>query len=171
MEHKIIPSALIGLGLLGVGVGAAAAQVRGSMIPPETLEVSLQRSDRMFDRLDADRDGAITEPEIAAMGQRAQGQGRPGQGGQGPGGPGQGGGRGAGPMGQMFASADSDGDRRITREEMRVSATARFREQDRNGDGLVSSDERPSFPGRPGGGFGSPPSGDQMPPMGDPSGD
>ncbi len=163
MRHKIIPCTLVGIGLTVCGVGAATAQVRGSMIPPETLEVSLQRSDRMFDRIDADGDGAITEAEIVAMGQQAQGQGG--------GAAGRGGGRGAGMMARMFATADIDGDTRITRDEMRTSATARFREQDRNGDGLVSADERPAFSGRPGGGLGPPLSGDQMPPMGDPSGD
>ena len=167
MRITFLSCSLVSAGLLCLAVDPAVAQVRGRMIPPETLEVSLQRSDRMFDRLDADRDGAITQAEIAAMGQRAQGQG-----GQGPGpGPGRGGGRGAGMMGQMFATADADGDSRITREEMRTSATARFREQDRNGDGLVSADERPAFPGRPDGGFGPPPSGDQLQPMGDVSGD
>jgi len=172
MRITFLSCSLVSAGLLCLTVDPAVAQVRGSMIPPETLEVSLQRSDRMFDRLDADRDGAITQAEIAAMGQRAQGQGVQGQGGQGPGpGPGRGGGRGAGMMGQMFATADADGDSRITREEMRMSATARFREQDRNGDGLVSADERPAFPGRAGPGFGPPPSTDQMLLMGDMSGD
>lgn len=160
MRNNVISCTLIGIGLLGCGIGPAIAQVRGSMIPPETLEVTLQRSDRMFDRLDVDRDGAITEAEISAMGQRP-----PGQGGQ------RGGGRGAGMMAQLFATADTDGDSRITREEMRAAATERFREQDKNGDGLVSAEERPAFPGRPGAGFGPPPSGDQMPPLGDMSGD
>jgi len=159
MRNKIIPCTLIAIGVTACGIDSAAAQVRGSMIPPETLEVSLQRSDRMFDRMDANADGALTEDEIAAMGQRAQGQG------------GQGGGRGAGMMARMFATADMDGDARITRDEMRTSATARFREQDRNGDGVVSADERPAFPGRPGGGLIPPSAGDQMPPMGDMSGD
>ncbi|PZO03117.1 MAG: hypothetical protein DCF28_07840 [Alphaproteobacteria bacterium] len=166
MRNKIIPCTLIVIVVTACGIGPAAAQVRGSMIPPETLEVSLQRSDRMFDRMDADADGALTEAEIAAMGQRARGQGGPGGGAAL-----QGGGRGAGMMARMFATADMDGDTRITRDEMRTSATARFREQDRNGDGLVSADERPAFSRPPGGGFGSPSSGDQMPPIGDPSGD
>ena len=166
MRHKNIPCTLIVIGVTACGIGPAAAQVRGSMIPPETLEVSLQRSDRMFDRMDANADGALTEAEIAAMGQRAEGQGS-----QGGGAAGQRGGRGAGMMARMFATADMDGDARITRDEMRTSATARFREQDRNGDGVVSADERPAFPGRPGGGLIPPSAGDQMPPMGDMSGD
>lgn len=166
MRITCLSCSLVSAGLLCLAVEPALAQVRGSMIPPETLEVSLQRSDRMFDRMDTDRDGAITEAEITAMGQRARGEG-----GQGPGAPGRGGGRGAGMMAQMLATADTDGDSRITREEMRTSATTRFREQDRNGDGLVSADERPAFPGRPGPGFGAQPSMDPMPPIGDMSGD
>lgn len=166
MHSKFIFLAVVGSGFLAFAAGSAAAQVRGSMIPPETLEVSLQRSDRMFERLDADRDGAITSVEIASVAQRG-----PGQGGQGPGGPGRRGGRGPGMMGQMFTAADADGDGRITREELRVSARARFCEQDVNGDGLISVDERPAFPGRPGPAFGPPPSEDLMPSTGEMSGD
>ena len=166
MSKHLVFNLLLGIAGLAIAAGPALAQVRGSLIPPETLEVTLQRSDRMFERLDVDRDGSITQAEISAMGQRI-----PGQGGQQAGGAGRGGGRGAGMMLQMFATADSDGDSQISREEMRASATERFREQDRNSDGVVSADERPAFPGRPGAGFGPPPSGDEMPPMGDMSGD
>lgn len=161
MNRHVAFFSLLGVALLASVPEPGVAQVRGSMIPPETLEVSLQRSDRMFDRLDRDGDGAITGAEIAVMAERGRGQG----------GPGQGGGRGAGMMAQIFVSADADADGRITRDEMRASATVRFREQDRNGDGVVTSEERPAFPGRPGAGFGVPRNEDQMPPTADPSGD
>lgn len=162
MRNTFVRCTLIGAGLLGLGFDTAFAQVRGSMIPSETLEVALQRTDRMFDRLDSDRDGIVTEADVAAMAQRAQGQDRQRAGAQG---------RGAGMMLLLFANADTNGDARITREEMRTSATTRFHDQDRNGDGVVSADERPAFPGRPGAGFGPPQTEIQMPPMGDPSGD
>ncbi len=121
----------------------ASAQSR-SMIPPETLEVSLRRQEAMFDRLDLNRDNVITSVEIeaAAAAMRASmGAGPAGVGGQGgPGGPG---GAGGGMMARMFSQADKDGDGQISRAEMRAETTRRFAEMDRNGDGVLSADERP----------------------------
>lgn len=118
----------------------ASAQSR-SMIPPETLEVSLRRQDAMFDRLDLNRDNVITSVEIeaAAAAMRASMGAGPAAGGAqgGPGGPG------GGMMARMFSQADKDGDGQISRAEMRAEATRRFAEMDRNGDGVLSADERP----------------------------
>ncbi len=159
MKRNVVVCSLIGAAVLGSVPALALAQVRGSMIPPETLETALQRSDRMFERLDTDSDGGITHTEVAAMMNRMRAQAAQGRGG----------GQGA-MVGQLFDTADKDADHRITREEMRTNATERFKAQDRDGDGVLSDSERPSFPGRPGGGFIPPQTQDQMPPMGDPSG-
>jgi len=115
----------------------ASAQSR-SMIPPETLEVALRRQDAMFDRLDLNRDNVITSVEIeaAAAAMRASMGAGPATGG-GQGGPG------GGMMARMFSQADTDGDGQISRAEMRAETTRRFHEMDKNGDGVLSADERP----------------------------
>ncbi len=159
MNWNVVVHSLIGAAVLGSLPGLAVAQVRGSMIPPETLEVALQRVDRMFERLDTDSDGGVTHTEVAAMMNRMQAQAAQGRGG----------GQGA-MVGQLFDTADKDGDHRITREEIRTNATERFKAQDRDGDGVLSDSERPGFPSRPGGGFIPPRTEDPFPPQGDPSG-
>lgn len=132
----------------------ASAQSR-SMIPPETLETMQRRQDTMFDRMDANRDGAITaaEVEAAAATMRARRADRAG----GPpagaaaaappqGGPGQG-----GMMGRMIEEADADGDGQVSREEMRAATAKRFASMDKNSDGVISTDERPQGFGMRGG--------------------
>jgi len=159
MKRNVVVCCMIGAVLWGLPTAFASAQVRGSMIPPETLETALQRADRMFARLDTDADGGITHTEVAAMMNRMRAQAAQGRGG----------GQGA-MVGQLFDTADKDGDHRITREEMRADATERFRAQDRDADGVLSESERPNVSVRPGRLFPAP-SQDQMPPMDDPSGD
>ncbi len=163
MNRNVVAYSLIATAVLGSLPGLALAQVRGSMIPPETLETALQRSDRMFERLDTDADGGITHTEVAAMMNRMQAQAAQARGGGGSGG-------GGAMVGQLFDTADKDADHRITRQEMRTNATERFRAQDRDGDGVLSDSERPGFPGRPGGGFIPPQTQDPFPPQGDLSG-
>lgn len=160
MTRNIVVYSLISAAVLGSVPGLALAQVRGSMIPLETLETALQRSERMFERLDTDADGGVTHTEVAAMMNRMRAQAAQGRGG----------GQGA-MVGQLFDTADKDADHRITREEMRTNATERFNAQDGDGDGVLSDSERPGFPGRPGGGFIPPQTQDLFPPQGDPSGD
>lgn len=159
----------------------ASAQSR-SLIPDETLEVALQRQDAMFTRMDLNRDGAITSAEIQASlaqmrNQPRQGGGAPGAGGGmmfmfgGPPGGSSGGGQGERPgqpapdggprtppdpaqiAERMIQSMDTDGDGQISRAEMRASATQNFQRMDKNGDGVLTEDERPRmrFPGAPGG--------------------
>ena len=159
----------------------ASAQSR-SMIPPETLEVFLTRQDAMFNRMDQNQDGYVTKEEIeaAAAAMRARmggGAGGPPPGappaGADQGGPGGPGGRG-GMMGRLIEQADADADGKVSRAEMRAANTKRFQEMDKNGDGVLSADERPQGFGMrgPGGGQGGAPGGGgpvQIP-MGDGSG-
>ena len=131
---------------------AASAQSR-SMIPPETLEVFLGRQDTMFNRMDANQDGFVTTEEVEAAASAMRARMGGGAGGPPPappagapagapaGGPG-GGGRG-GMMGRMIAEADTDGDGKVSRAEMRAGSTKRFQEMDKNADGVLSADERP----------------------------
>lgn len=88
-----------------------------------TLSDMQARSDRRFNRMDANGDGVITADEMD--------------------GDGDGGGRG----GRMLERADANNDGRITRAEMQAASQAMFRMMDANGDGTVSEDERPQFGG------------------------
>lgn len=154
---------------------AASAQSR-SMIPPETLEVFLGRQDTMFNRMDANQDGFVTAEEIeaAAAAMRARmGGGAGGPPPAPPAGAPPGGGRG-GMMGRLIEMADADGDGKVSRAEMRAANTKRFQGMDKNGDGVLSADERPQGFGMrgPGGGQGGAPGGGApvQIPMGDASG-
>ena len=100
---------------------------------PMTLADMQARALRGFERQDANGDGVVTADELSN-----EGEGRGG--------------------GRMLERADADGDGRITRAEAEAAAAERFRAMDRNGDGVVSEDERPSFgPGGPGGRRDGPP--------------
>ena len=51
MRNVLVFPTLLGSAQQGLGVEAAFAQIRGSMIPPAALVITLQRSDRMFSRV------------------------------------------------------------------------------------------------------------------------
>ena len=94
----------------------------GGMRPPEreTLADMKARMGAMFDRIDANHDGAINASELAAS-----------------------------PGGRMLSRADADGNGLITKAEMEAGAEAMFKTMDKNGDGVVTADERPQRPQRP----------------------
>ncbi|MDO9607299.1 MAG: EF-hand domain-containing protein [Brevundimonas sp.] len=94
----------------------------GGMRPPEreTLADMKARMVEMFDRVDANHDGAINASELAAS-----------------------------PAGRMLSRADMDGNGLITKAEMEAGADAMFKVMDKNGDGVITADERPQRPGRP----------------------
>ncbi len=92
------------------------------MRPPEreTLADVKTRMGAMFDRVDANHDGAIDASELAAsLG------------------------------GRMLQRADGDGNGRITKAELEAGAEAMFKSMDKNGDGVITADERPQRPPRP----------------------
>ena len=99
--------------------GQMSGPPMGGMRPPEreTLAQTQARTAQMFDRVDANHDGVIDAGELA----QARG-------------------------GRMLARLDGDGDGRITREEMTAGVEAAFKAMDRNGDGVVTADERPQRP-------------------------
>ncbi|MES2834606.1 MAG: EF-hand domain-containing protein [Pseudomonadota bacterium] len=83
-----------------------------------TLADMQARSDRRFDRMDANGDGVITSEEMGDEGGRG---------------------------GRMLERADANNDGRITRAEMQAGSQAMFRRMDSNGDGKVTEEERPQF--------------------------
>lgn len=174
MNRFALLSVLAAASTVALSPIAASAQSR-SMIPPETLEVFLGRQDTMFNRMDVNQDGSVTaeEVETAAAARRARQGG--GAGGPPPGAPPAGapqggpGGRG-GMMGRLIEQADTDGDGKVSRAEMRAANTKRFQEMDKNGDGVLSVDERPQGFGMRGSGGGQGGGQGVQIPMGDGSG-
>lgn len=84
---------------------------------PSSLSDMQERSDRIFDRFDADGDQVIEAAERQSV---ADGRGL-----------------------RMLERADANGDGRITLAEMRSATETMFRRMDANGDGVISADERP----------------------------
>lgn len=89
------------------------------MRPPEreSLAQMQARMTQMFDRLDANHDDVADATELA----NARG-------------------------GRMLARMDADSDGRVTREEFTVGLDAQFKALDKNGDGVVTAEERPQRP-------------------------
>ncbi len=84
---------------------------------PSSLSDMHERSDRIFDRFDADGDQVIEAAERQSV---ADGRGL-----------------------RMLERADANGDGRINRAEMRSATETMFRRMDANGDGVISAEERP----------------------------
>jgi hypothetical protein len=115
-----------------------AQSPRPAKAPPATREEALTRADRMFDRLDADRDGKITQAELTAARQarieRREAAGKPvrQRAGEAPG-------------GRMFAHLDQNRDGAISRDEFRATAMRRFERVDSNADGRIDAAEAQSM--------------------------
>lgn len=109
---------------------------------------------RRFAEADADRDGGLSEAELAQA-MRQRGPRRPAAGAEEPlpgrGGPGP---RGEEQLGFVFRGLDADRNGRVTLEELRPMVEARFRALDANMDNAITRDELPAPPpprGGPGG--------------------
>lgn len=85
-------------------------------------------ADRVFGRLDANADGAITGNELTMLSQEPIAS--------------MGGGR----LRAMVSQSDADRDARVTREEFGAGALRAFNRMDKNGDGQLSDDELPAAP-------------------------
>lgn len=118
--------------------GAGPVTVRmgqpgGGMGPARTLAEIPAWTDRLFGRLDANQDGALTGDELAVLSSgpaAAMGGGR---------------------LRRMIGQSDSSNDGRISREELTAGAERMFTRMDANADGRLSDDElpRPPAPPRP----------------------
>ena len=103
-------------------------QGRG-MIPRTTADLP-GWTDRLFARLDANQDAAITGDELAVLTS------------------GPGAAMGGGRLRTMVAQSDASNDGRISREELGAGTQRMFSRMDANGDGQLSDDELPRLPAR-----------------------
>lgn len=98
---------------------------------PRTAEAVQPWADRLFARLDANQDAAITGDELAILADptvAAMGGSR---------------------LRAMIAQSDASRDARISSEEMAAGARRMFDRMDRNGDGRLDDDELPPPPAPP----------------------
>ncbi|MBU2380885.1 MAG: EF-hand domain-containing protein, partial [Alphaproteobacteria bacterium] len=103
----------------------------GGMGLPRALADVPAWADRLFDRLDANQDGAVTGDELAVLSRGPVGA--------------MGGSR----LRRMIGQSDASNDGRISREEMTAGAQRMFNRMDADGDGVLSDTERPRPPARP----------------------
>lgn len=103
----------------------------GGMGPARTLAEVPAWTDRLFGRLDANQDAAITGDELTVLTRGPAAS--------------MGGGR----LRTMIAQSDASGDGRITRDELGVGTERMFVRMDANGDGQLSDDELPRPPEPP----------------------
>ncbi|QGJ69470.1 Hypothetical protein PBC10988_11520 [Planctomycetales bacterium 10988] len=137
------------------------------VISPDEVDGNARRLfDRLVDNADSNKDGSLTKDEfMQALTQRPdrpEGErmrpdrpGERGPGDRGPGGPGGPGDRGRGGMERMFQAMDSNGDGKVTLdevpEERRDRLEAMMERLDQNADGALSMDEFASMMQGPGG--------------------
>jgi hypothetical protein len=101
---------------------APQSGLRGNWLQADiTRQQAQQRADSMFQRLDANHDGALTRDEALKAGPQT----------------GRGGARVERLMARLFADAQS-----VTQAQFEAQALARFDAQDANRDGTVTADER-----------------------------
>lgn len=107
----------------------------------EAAELPEQNRERML-KADSDGDGALSPAEFAEGHRKSQRAGKPGKGGPGagPGGPG---GPGGGP--ELLRRFDHDRDGKVTREQF-PGSDQKFAELDKNGDGVLTTDDFPAPP-------------------------
>lgn len=113
------------LPLLIVGPAFAQEPSGGRPRPAQSREEAEQRAQMVFEQLDADHDGLITQSEIDAftkvMGDNARMIGR---------------------VTRLFAEADANHDGKLSAAEAKAHADAAFDAADTNHDGILSPEER-----------------------------
>ena len=110
------------------GGGPGGGMGGGGMGPPPALADVPTWAGRIFGRLDANADDAVTGDELAVLSSgpaAAMGGGR---------------------LRRMISQSDASNDGRISREELTAGAERMFRRMDVNGDGVLSGDELPRPP-------------------------
>ncbi len=108
----------------GGGMGRGGGM---GMLPHTAADVPAW-ADRVFGRLDANADGAITGNELTVLTQEPVAS--------------MGGGR----LRAMVSQSDANRDARVSREEFGAGALRAFTRMDKNGDGQLSDDELPQAP-------------------------
>ena len=98
---------------------------------PRTADAIPAWADRIFARLDANTDGAVTGNELTILTQEPVAS--------------MGGGR----LRAMISRSDANRDARVSGEEFAAGATRAFERMDANGDGQLSDDELPQPPAPP----------------------
>ena len=109
----------------------SGADPGGGMGPPRALADVPVWADRLFGRLDANQDAALTGDELAVLSSgpaAAMGGGR---------------------LRRMIAQSDSSNDGRISRDELTAGTERMFNRMDADGDGTLSEAERPRPPAPP----------------------
>jgi len=131
---------LIAMAAAALLASAAHAQPAGDRQPPnpdtdhdgkvtlaEFKASSAERQTRMFARMDANKDGRITQAEADAAGKKAEAAGRTGPNG--------------GPPGGMVMRMDANKDGAVTKAELAAMGERRFQTADTNKDGWLSKGE------------------------------
>lgn len=136
MTHNATPFAAC-IGALGLLAAPALAQTpppggpgTGMGPPPALADVPVWAG-RIFNRLDANQDDAVTGDELAVLSSGPAAS--------------MGGGR----LRRMIAQSDASNDGRISRDELTAGAERMFTRMDANGDGVLSGDELPRPPAPP----------------------
>lgn len=115
----------------GDGGGGDAGVGAGMLTLPRTAEAIQPWAERVFARLDANQDGAVTGDELAILASptvAAMGGSR---------------------LRAMIVQSDANRDSRISAEEFAAGAHRMFNRLDRNGDGRLSDEELPQPPAPP----------------------
>ncbi len=136
--------ATVAAATLALGAHAALAQGEPGRQPPnpdtdhdgkvtlaEFKASQAERQARMFARMDANKDGKISQPELDAARQRMEADGRSPPPGARPG----------GPAGGFLARFDTNKDGFVSKAEMSAMSEQRFRMADTNNDGWLSKGE------------------------------
>jgi len=103
----------------------AVAQAPGNMPAAQTRAEAEERAQMIFDQLDTNHDGAITQDEVAAFTKMT---------GDNP--------RIVGRVTKLFADADTNHDGKLTAAEAKAHADAAFDAADTDHDGVLSPEER-----------------------------
>jgi len=137
----IAAGAVLALGGPALAQNAAAQNMPGKAAPAATDGMTLQQfqarnGDKLFARLDANKDGKISPDEFAAFRKQdaevdAKASGKAGKRGQ-----------------RLFARFDTDKDGALSRTEADAMLAWRFKRMDTNNDGVLTLEELQAKPGK-----------------------
>ncbi len=134
--HSIVPAIVFSALLAGSAAAAqdappAGAMAGGGMMPPRSADAVTPWAERLFARLDANQDAAVTGDEMAMLTRPEIAS------------------RGGGRLRAMISQSDAIRDARVSQEELAAGALRMFTRMDVNGDGQLADDEMPRPPAPP----------------------